>query len=106
MREVYYDFFEVDSDNPFTGYGCTSITLNITTNGYNYSQQTEELLFTAEYFLSGDIRLYTTNSYNLMNLLATFGGMVSILFKLTGFLGRNINKNFLKSKLLRAMYFA
>jgi len=41
----------------------------------------------------------------MVSLLANMGGLIPILFKVMGLLGRYLNYNFLFSKITRAMYF-
>ena len=74
-------------------------------NGKTFKKERDELIFGAYFFLSDDMVNHYRVVYNIINLLAEFGGLNSVLFVAYQFLGKRITKNIIVAKFIRSLFF-
>ena len=65
----------------------------------------EELIFGTFFFLSDDIITMSRSVYNIITLLAEFGGFNSVLFAIYKVVGEALTKNIIVAKFIRSLYY-
>ena len=65
----------------------------------------EELIFGTYFFLSDDLVEMSRTVYNIIDLLAEFGGFNGVIFTLYKILGEAFTKNIIVAKFIRSLYY-
>ena len=74
-------------------------------NGETWATENNIVLFGSYFFLSTEIVNHQRNVYNIVNLLASIGGLISGVFVTFRLLVQYINKQFIMGKFIRNLYF-
>ena len=65
----------------------------------------ESKIFGTYFFLSNDLVEHHRNVYNIINLLAEFGGVWGLVFALYKLIGSTINRKLITAKFINELYF-
>ena len=68
------------------------------------SLEKDEIIFGAYFFLSDDLGIQYRIVYNIIDLLAEFGGLNGVLFVIYKFFGEQFTKNIIVAKFIRSLY--
>ena len=77
----------------------------MTTDGENFYMETNELLFSANYYLSDDIVRHTIRAFNVTTLLANVGGLLALFLKIFTIVGKYINTQLFMNRLIGNFYY-
>ena len=76
-----------------------------TDGGKTWEMKTDKIIFGTYFFLSNDYVHHHRNVYNIINLLAEFGGVWGLVFGIYSVIGKTINRNMIIAKFVKELYF-
>ena len=74
-------------------------------NGKTFVEERDELIFGTYFFLSDDVVHHYRFVYNIINLLAEFGGLNSVMLAVYKVLGSMLSINLINAKILKNLFF-
>ena len=74
-------------------------------NGKTFVKEIDELIFGTYFFLSDDMVHHYRFVYNIISLLAEFGGLNSVMLAVYKVLGSLVSLNLIKAKVIKNLYF-
>ena len=99
-----FNFTDIDI-NPIWVANVIERKQNVSTDGYNYDYETDFLYFGSYYFVSGQMVEHSRQLYNLLDLLADFGGFFTLVTKMFMFLGLMVNTRVHAASMLHEMFY-
>ena len=104
MPDKYFQFFDLIAGPSWQGSIITA-TQNVSYDGINYNPQTDHIMFASYYFLSEKMREHHRTHYNIIALLAEFGGLFTLISTVFSVIGTFINTRVHTAGMLEEMYY-
>ena len=78
---------------------------NISTDGVNFNETTETLIYGSYYFLHDRMNVHSRNVYNILTLSVNFGSIFALVARLGSLIGLFINTRVHAANMLNEMFF-